>query len=333
MADNGKQAVLVTGGTGFTGSHLVRRLLGRGHRVRVVDNQRGLFYDELARLGAEMCLGSVTDRALMAELTRGMDVVHHVAAAFRRIDLPDEAYREVNAHGTRVVLEAAQAAGVRKVIYCSTCGVHGNVERPPAAETAPIAPEDFYQQTKYEGEQVAHEFIADGMDVTILRPAAIYGPGDPERWVMLFRQTRRGVFPMFGSGEVTYHPLYIDNLVDAFELAAERPEARGQTYLIADQEYYTLNDLVRIVGEVQGRPVRIVHLPFWPLRAAAAAVEDASTALHRTPPIFRRRVDWFRQNRAFDVSKAQRELGYRSRVKLREGLRRTYEWYREHGYV
>src|SRR5690606_42106081 len=155
MANNGRQTVLVTGGTGFTGSHLARRLLERGHHVRVLDNQRGLFYDELERLGAEMCPGSVTDRALMAEVMRGVDVVHHVAAAFRRIDLPDEVYREVNVHGTRIVLGAAREAGVRKVSYCSTCGAHGNGENPPAAGNAPIAPADVSQRTQHAGTQVA----------------------------------------------------------------------------------------------------------------------------------------------------------------------------------
>lgn len=328
-----KQKVLVTGGTGFTGSALVKRLLERGHDVRVVDNQKGLFHDELEQLGAEICIGSVTDRELMFELTQGVDVVHHLAAAFRKIDLPEEMYWDVNVNGTRHLLEAAEAYGVEKFVYCSTCGVHGNVDSPPAAETAPIAPEDYYQYTKYEGEKVAQEFIKKGMDVTILRPAAIYGPGDPERWVMLFRQTKPGTFPMFGDGNVTYHPLYIDNLVDAFEMAVESPQSKGQTYLIADKEYYTLNDLVKIVGEVQGKDVRIVHLPFWPLRATAAAVEDVSRAADITPPIFRRRVDWFRQNRAFDVTKAERELGYDSKVDLRAGLRRTYEWYQANGYL
>lgn len=328
-----KKTVLVTGGTGFTGSALVKRLLERGYHVRVVDNQKGLFYDELEDLGAEMHIGSVTDRDLMFKLTEGVDVVQHLAAAFRRIDLPEEVYWDVNVNGTKYLLEAAEACGVDKFVYCSTCGVHGNVDNPPAPETAPITPEDYYQYTKYEGEKVAHEFIKNGMDVTILRPAAIYGPGDPERWVMLFRQTKPGRFLMFGDGNVTYHPLYIDNLVDAFEMAADSPNSKGQTYLIADKEYYTLNDLVKIVGEVQGLDINVIHLPFWPLRLVAAIVEDISRALNIDPPIFRRRVDWFRQNRAFDVSKAERELGYDSKINLREGLKRTAEWYKANGYI
>ena len=144
--------VLVTGGTGFTGSHLVRRLLDRGHDVVCLDNQPGLFADELRGLGAEVVIGSVTDADLVRRSSRGVEVVHHLAAAFRQLNVPKSVYREVNVEGTRNVLEAARASDVRRVVYCSTQGVHGHVMNPPGDENSPIAPEDYYQQTKYEGE-------------------------------------------------------------------------------------------------------------------------------------------------------------------------------------
>ncbi|HEX2906315.1 MAG TPA: NAD(P)-dependent oxidoreductase [Phototrophicaceae bacterium] len=327
------QRIFVTGGTGFTGSHLVKRLLQRGHEVVTVDNQKGMFYDELVKLGAQVTIGSVTDRDLMFKLTEGCDTVHHLAAAFRAINLPKEMYWNINVEGTRHLLDAAMQYNVKKFVYCSTCGVHGNVQQPPAAETAPITPADYYQYTKYEGEKVAQDYIQKGLDVTILRPAAIYGPGDPERWVMLFKHAARGRFFMFGSGKATYHPLYIENLVDAFELAAEKEAARGQTYLIADECYYTLNDLVRTVGDVLNLKVQITHLPFWPLWTVALATEIACLPFRISPPIFRRRVDWYRQNRAFDISKAKRELGYNPRIDLKTGLTQTAQWYRQHQYI
>lgn len=325
--------IFVTGGTGFTGSHLVKRLIQRGHHVRVVDNQPGLFHDELCKLGAQVAIGSVTDKALMAQMVSGCEVVHHVAAAFRKINASKQEYWDVNVNGTRHLLEVAFQAGVRKFVYCSTQGVHGDVKHPPGNEDSPIAPADYYQYTKYEGERVAQEYMAKGMDVTILRPTAIYGPGDPERWLMLFKHTANGRFLMFGDGKVTYHPVYIDNLVDAFEGAMIRPEAAGQTYLIGDKNYHTLNDIVTLVGEVQGIDVKISHVPFWPLWTAALGCEAVCAPLRISPPLFRRRVDWFRQVRAFDVGKAERELGYTAPVDLRTGLTRTYEWYKAKGYV
>ena len=325
--------VLVTGGTGFTGSHLVKRLLERGLDVRVLDNQKGLVYDELECAGAQMTVGSVTDRDLVDQLMKDCDVVHHVAAAFRQINVSQEVYWDVNVNGTRNLLEAAEKHGIQKFVYCSTQGVHGNVDNPPGDETSPIEPEDYYQYTKYRGEEVAQEFMQRGMNITILRPTAIYGPGDPGRWLMLFKYTQKGRFLMFGDGKVTYHPVYIDNLVDAFELATWKPSAAGQTYIIGDRDYYTLNNIVEMVGEVQGKEVSIVHLPFWPLKTSAVLCETVCTPLKVPPPLFRRRADWFRQVRAFDVSKAMNELGYSSDVDLRTGLSRTYQWYAENGYL
>ena len=324
---------LVTGGTGFTGSHLVRRLLERGNQVTALDNQPGLATDELTAGGAEIVLGSVTDRKLVERAVEGHDVVFHLAAAFRQISVPKRVYWNVNVEGTRYVLEAAQKSGARKVVYCSTQGVHGHVKHPPGDEDSPIAPEDYYQYTKFQGELVCHEFLQRGLDITIVRPTAIYGPGDPGRFLMLYRLARRGRFLMFGDGRTTYHPVYIDNLVDLFELAAQCPQARGRAYLAADERYYTLDDLVRAVGEAIEVDVRITHMPFLPLWLAAVLVEFACTPLKISPPLFRRRVDWFRQVRAFKIDRAKRELGYRPRVNLMDGLRKTGEWYRANGYL
>lgn len=324
---------LVTGGTGFTGSHLVRRLLERGHGVSVVDNSKGLFWEELEQLGARISLGSVTDKAMMDRVVAGNEVVFHVAAAFRGVDLPHKVYWEVNVEGTRNLLEASLRQGIKRFIYCSTEGVHGHIKNPPADERAPIAPKDYYQYTKWEGEKVVREYIEKGLPSVILRPTAIYGPGDPERFLMIYRRVKTGVFPMFGTGRITYHPLYIDNLSDAFELAMEKEEVLGQAYLIADEDYIAIEDLVKAVARVMGREVKIPHLPFWPLFLASFLCEGVCKPLGITPPIFRRRADWYRQNRAFTIEKARKELGYNPKIDLTEGLTRTYQWYLKHGYL
>ena len=322
----------VTGGTGFTGSHLVRRLLKRGHEVQVVDTEPGLFADELQKLGAELTLGSVTDAALVDRVMAGSKRIFHLAAAFRKINLPNEVYHKVNAIGTRIIGEAALRHGVVSFVYCSTQGVHGGIKSPPGSERSPIAPEDYYQQTKYEGEQEIAVLVNRGLPATILRPMAIYGPGDPARFLFLFRAVKRGRFLMFGDGKTLYHPLYIDNLIDAFELAGERP-GYGEVYLIGDAEYHTLNNLVRAVATSMEAEVRILHLPFAPLWMAAATCETVCRPLSIEPPLFRRRADWFRQNRAFRIDKAKTELGYEPRVDLSTGLARTAAWYRQHGYL
>ena len=283
--------------------------------------------------GAEVILGSVTDKNVVRRAVQGVEVVHHVAAAFREMNVPDTYYHEVNVGGTRNVLEAALAEGVRKVVYCSTCGVHGNVDRPPAGEDAPIQPADYYQRTKWEAEPVVRELNERGIETVILRPAAIYGPGDPERFYLIFKRVAKGVFPMFGNGRTYYHPLYIDNLIDVFILAMEDGRGSGEAYLIADEQYLEIEDLVRRVGKALDINVKVPHYPIWPVVAAGHVCEKVCKPLGITPPLFPRRVDWYRQNRAFKIDKAKRDLGYAPKVDIDEGLRRTAEWYRREGYL
>ena len=325
--------ILVTGGTGFTGKALVRRLLDDGHNVIALDYKEGLKTQELREWGAKIIIGSVTDPNVVHKCMPGVEIVHHLAAAFREMNVPDSYYDEVNVEGTRVVLDAAHREGVKKFVYCSTCGVHGNCDNPPAAEDAPIQPADYYQRTKYEAEPIVLEYYKKGLPATILRPAAIYGPGDPERFLMIFRRVSRGLFPMFGNGKTLYHPLYIDNLVDALVLSMDVDKGLGEAYLIADEEYVEIEDLVRRTARAMNTKVRIPHFPVMPVVALGHVIEKLCKPFGVTPPIFPRRVDWYRQNRAFDIRKATRDLGYAPRVLLDDGLRRTAVWYQDNGYI
>ena len=326
--------VLVTGGTGFVGSHLVRRLLGRGHEVISLDKNPGLFDDELRDGGATLVSGSVTNPDDVHRAMAGCTLVYHLASPFGDILQPDDAYWDIEVNGTRNVLDAAERHGVPRVVHCSTQGVHGIIERPPGDEESPIAPRDYYCYTKAEGERVCQEFIARGMDVVILRPTSVYGPGDIRGWLKLYRMVSRGWFLMVGDGETLNHPVYVENLVDAFELAAQNPAARGRVYLAGDEEPVTLTELVRKVSSVLGSELRIVRFPWYDLAwMGATAIEVVSKKIGAKPPIFRRRLSWFKTNRAFRIDRAREELGYHPRVRLTDGLARTAHWYRRAGYL
>ena len=325
--------VLVTGGTGFTGKALVKRLVDEGHQVVALDYKEGLKTQELKAWGAEVVIGNVTDKKIVERCMNEVEVVYHLAAAFRELNVSDSYYAEVNVGGTKNVLEVAFKHKIRKFIYCSTCGVHGNIDNPPGGEDAPIQPADYYQRTKYEAEPVVNEYFNKGMKTVILRPAAIYGPGDPERFFMIFKRVAKGTFPMFGDGKILYHPLYIDNLIDAFILAMEEGKGDGQAYLIADEEFIAIENLVRMVAEALNVTVRIPHYPLVPVIIAGHICEKVFKPFGITPPIFPRRVDWYRQNRAFKIDKAKRDLGYQPKIGINEGLKRTAEWYRKEGYL
>src|SRR5215213_5714309 len=326
--------VVITGGSGFVGAHLVRRLLERGHRVTSLDKSAGLFDDELRSKGATLLSGSVTEVDDVARAMAGAELVYHLASPFGDILQPDSAYWDIEVNGTRNVLEAARRGGVRRVVHCSTQGVHGIITRPPGNEDSPIAPRDYYCYSKAEGEKVCREFIAKGMDIVIVRPTSVYGPGDTRGWLKLYRMVSKGWFLMIGSGKTLNHPVYVENLVDLFELCATSPAAKGRVYLGGDEEAVTLESLVREVSVAVGSNVRIIRFPWYGLAwSAATVVEVILKAFRIKPPVFRRRLSWFKTNRAFRIGRARNELGYRPRVRLTEGLARTAYWYRKAGYL
>ncbi len=326
--------ILVTGGTGFVGSHLVRRLLSRGHQVTTLDRSPGLFDDELRSLGAVMQSGSVTDPGDVDRAVQGQEIVYHLASPFGDILEPDTAYWAIEVDGTRNVLDASERHGVRRVVHCSTQGVHGIITEDLGDEDSPIAPRDYYCYSKAEGEKVVQTFLARGIDVVIVRPTSVYGPGDTRGWLKLYRMVAKGWFLMIGDGATFNHPVYVENLVDLFELVAVATRAKGRTYLAGDEQAVTLSQLVSLVAESRGGRVRIVRFPWYGAAwMAASAVEAICRRLRLTPPVFRRRLSWFKTNRAFRIERARRELGYIPRIGLREGLRRTAAWYRQEGYL
>lgn len=280
----------------------------------------------------QVATGDLRDVSALRDAVKGIDVVYHVAAIYRSAGVTAETYRAINRTAVGTLVEAAAAAGVRRVVHCSTVGVHGDVDHPPANEDAPLKPGDVYQVTKLEGEQLALETAARcGIELTIVRPSGIYGPGD-RRLLKLFKNVVRR-FPILGSGQIYYHLTYIDDLVDGFRLCGEHPAAAGRTYILAGADVTTLVDVMGMIAEAAGVRPPTLHLPVWPFWLAGAACEAICVPFGIEPPIYRRRVDFFTKSRAFDITRARTEIGYAPRVGLREGINRTLTWYREHGWL
>lgn len=324
--------VLVTGATGFTGGHLARALVGQGDNVRAL--VRDVARARAANLaGVDLVAGDLTDDASVRRALDGVDVVYNIAALYREAGLPADAYRAVNAVAVADLIVAASACGVRRVVHCSTVGVHGDIEHPPANENAPIAPGDVYQETKVLGEELARKAAArEGVELVIARPTGIYGPGD-RRLFKMFGAIARGRFVMLGPGRNFYHLTYIDDLCAGFRLCGTVPAAAGRTYILGGGEVTTLAEVVQMTASISGRAGAALRLPIWPVWLAGAACEVICAPFRIAPPIYRRRVDFFRKSRAFDISRARQELGYAPSIDLRTGITRTLEWYREHRWI
>ena len=190
--------VLVTGGAGFTGVHLARALLDRGDDVTALDISAGhsLDTEPLKAKGGKFIVGSVADKDVLQKAVAGQEVIFHLASAFRDIHQGAPLFHKVDVEGTERLLDAARLAGTRRVVHCSTQGVHGSLPagQVPGNEDSPIAPIDYYCEAKVAAEAVCDKFIAGGMDIVNVRPTSIYGPGDTHGWLKLLECARRAVF-------------------------------------------------------------------------------------------------------------------------------------------
>lgn len=317
----------VTGATGFTGQALAKRLAADGHRVHALARAGSSLPEDAGIVRIE---GDLLDRDALDRLVAGADTVFHIAAMYRKEGGYDE-FLAVNYEATRALVEACRRAGVRRFVYCSTIGVHGSVADSPSDETAAFSPRDPYQETKLLAEQYCRaEMDRGGLEIVVIRPCAIYGPGDT-RMLKMFRMVRRGLFFFVGDGAANFHPVYIDDLVDAFVLSMERRDAAGEVFIIGGPRFLPLRDYVGAAARALDRKPPWLHLPYGPLYQLARTVEAVCSPFGLQPPLHRRRLTFFKHNRAFTTAKAREKLGYQPKVDLDEGFRRTVSWYRETG--
>ena len=327
--------VLITGGTGFIGSNLALAYAQAGHQVLVVSKETTDAERENARdlkqAGVEVIQGNITDRDLMADCCKNADLIHHIAAAMREVNLPDRLFWKVNVEATQQLLELSQRRGVSRFVYCSSIGAMGKVVQKPAHEKSPCHPQDIYQITKRAAEELCLRFHQEyQMPIVIVRPADVYGPRD-RRLLKLFRAIRKGQFVMIGNGQNEHHMVYVDDLVAALILAAEREAAIGEIFIIAGESPIRLEELVRMIAELLDVPTPRLRIPLAPVRALALVVEAFCKPLGISPPLYSRRVDFFCSDYAFDISKARRMLGYQPKYSLVQGIESTLEWYRRNG--
>ncbi len=322
--------IAVTGATGFLGSHITNRLLHEGCEVRILarDPQKAKPFEGRV---ADIAYGDINAHDVLRRLFDGCDAVVHLVSNFRVVKGTPQSYQATNVAGTECALNAAEQAKVARFIHCSTIGVHGDVKSTPATEESPFNPGDLYQQTKLEAEFVCREKMKQGtMEIVVVRPTSQYGPGDL-RMLKMFQMLSRGRFVLIGNCAANFHAVYIDDLVEGFWRTITTPGIAGETFLIGGPAYVSLQEYIDAAARAVGATRPKIRLPYWPVHGAAWACELLCKPLGMEPPIHRRRVRFFKNNRAFSIEKARARLGYAPQIDLAEGMRRTVNWYRSQG--
>ncbi|MFL6030782.1 MAG: NAD-dependent epimerase/dehydratase family protein [Gaiellaceae bacterium] len=307
----------ISGGAGFLGLHLARRLLADGHDVRTLDVVP-LDEPELER-SVEELRGDIRDLARVRELVTGADVVVHAAAALP-IQASRDSIRSVNVAGTEHVLQAARDAGVKRVVFISSTAVYGVPEKHPIEEDDPLVGVGSYGESKIDAEALCR---VAAVETTIVRPKTFIGPERLGVFEILFDWIREGRrIYILGRGHNRYQLLAVEDLVDAIVRAGTVPEAARQTFNVGATEFGTVRSDLQALIDHAGSTSRLRPVPVKPAEVALRTLE-----LLRVSPLAEWHYKTAHKDSFVDVSRAQSVLGWQPRLSNKAALIETYDWY------
>jgi len=316
--------ILVTGGTGFLGSHLARALLQRGHTVFLLGREFGAVADLLAA-GAHKVAVDLRTGGAVADACAGMDAVYHVGALSAAWGKSHD-FHAINAGGTQAVVDGCRRHQVGRLIYVSSPAVtfDGN-DQVNVTERAPY-PARFtstYALTKKLGEDAIAGAAARGLSTVVIRPKAIFGPGDRALLPRLLAAARQGKLRQFGDGRNHVDLTYVDNVVHALLLALTSPAAVGRTYFVTNDEHVPLWPTLRAVLAQVGLPADLRPMPLTFALAVAALLEMQAALTGHEPLLTRYSVGILARTQTYDITAAKHDLGYVPQVPVCEGIART----------
>jgi nucleoside-diphosphate-sugar epimerase len=317
--------ILVTGAGGFIGFHLCNFLAKQGHQVTGID----IHFPEKnveVPFSFEAVKGDFRDQKLMQETIKGKEIVFHLASAHLKISLGESEYWDINVHSLYPFLELAKNNSVQKFIHVSSVGIYGNLKSWPANEETICTPQSTYGETKLAGEQVVKKFYEETkLPIVILRPAWVFGPGCP-RTAKIYRTLKKNRFIMIGKGDNLRHPVYIEDMMQAFKLSMENDEAVGKTFIIGGEKAITTNELVDGFSKVFNFHGPLLKIPYNTGKFIALMSEKAFAVIKKEPPISRRTLEFYDTNNAFDISKAKKYLKFNPEYSFEAGLSDSRKW-------
>lgn len=318
--------ILITGAGGFIGHHLVIDQLRKQRQVVAVDLQVESLQAYSQNEALTLIQSDFRRREAVDPFLNDIDICFHLASAHLETNVDDAYFWEVNVDGTLDFVQKCRERGVGRFVHCSSVGVYGDIDDPPADEMSACNPDIAYEKSKLAAEEKILAYAAEhDYDLTVIRPAWVYGPRCP-RTAKLFRTIEKGRFFFVGEGKGLRHPLYIDDMIAGFEIAGTHPDAPGEIFIMAGPRAITVHELVQKIAESLQRKPPTLHLPQVLVYPACLGLELLFGVAGREAPFTRRSLKFFTGNTAFSTEKARRVLGYEAVTPLSEGLAHTKAW-------
>lgn len=327
--------VLVTGGTGFVGKHLVRSLIENGAFVRMLVRKTSDI-EEFKKSDVEFVQGDITERDSLHGIARDMDIVYHLAAMGHVSAISEAAYQKswnINVKGTQNLAEECCQNNIGKFIHFSSTAAMGLIKKPLVDETEPCQSATPYQRSKHESEEVVKRYWQEkGLPAVILRPCMIYGIGGGGEFLKFCRLIKKGFFPKIGRGRNLTPIVHVSDVVQAAMQAKEKGQP-GETYLIASNTSYEMDEIRRLIAKYLGNARPSPYVPYTVAIIGAYCLETLAKLFKCTPIVTSRNIESTVTDRVFSISKAKDELGYLPKVDLEYGIKETVAWYKDKEYL
>ena len=318
----------VTGASGFIGSHLTASLLKKKWQVKALLHKSKILGEEKI----DIVRGDIRDFQTLKKAIVGTDILFHCAAALGSALIDKKEFHQINVIGTENALQAAREESVKKIIHISSAGVLGAVdENETADESYPLRPKNTYDKTKLEGEQLALRFAREGMNLVIVRPGWVYGPGD-RRTLKLVKAIENKRFILVTKGKTWQTPIYIDDLIDGIHLCAEMGKS-GEVYNLAGEEVLSVKNMVETIASAAGKKIPPFSIPLFPAQIASWKLEKLFLLFKKEAPLTQAKLSFFIHPKPLSIEKARKELGFSPKTNFFDGMKSAVSWYRKHQWI